>query len=56
MIVENAESTESAITFNAHSMDLDNKVLSLEKVNYTHRTLCSFPSVGIGVIEWLQVA
>ena len=34
MIVENAESTESAITFTAHSTDSDNKVLSLEKENY----------------------
>ena len=47
MIVENAELIESAITFTSHSMDLDNKVLSLEKENYTHRTLCSFPSGGI---------
>ena len=31
MIVENAESTESAITFIAHSMDSDYTVLSLEK-------------------------
>ena len=47
MIVENAKSTESAITFTVHSMGLDNKVLSLEKENYTHGTLCSFPLVGI---------
>ena len=47
MIVENVESTESAITFTAHSTDSDNKVLSLEKENCTHGTLCSFPSVGI---------
>ena len=47
MIVENTESTESAIAFTAHSMDSDNKVLSLEKENYTHGTLCSFPLVGI---------
>ena len=46
-IVENAESIESAITFTAHSTDSDNKVLSLEKENCTHGTLCSFPSVGI---------
>ena len=47
MIVENAESTESAITFIAHSTDSDNTMLSLEKENYTHETLYSFPSVGI---------
>ena len=47
MIVKNAESTESAIAFTAHSTDSDNIVLSLEKENYTQRTLCSFPSVGI---------
>ena len=47
MIVETAEPTESAITFTAHSMDSDNKVLSLEKENYTHGTLCNFPSGGI---------
>ena len=47
MIVENAESTESAITFTTHLTDSDNKVLSLEKENYTHGTLCSFPTVGI---------
>ena len=47
MIVENTELTESAITFTAHSIDSDNIVLSLEKENYTHGTLCSFPSVGI---------
>ena len=54
MIVENAESTESAITFTAHSMDSDNKVLSLEKENCTHGTLCTFPLVGIRVIEQLR--
>ena len=42
MIIENAESIESAITFTAHSTDLDNIVLSLEKENCTHGTLCSF--------------
>ena len=47
MTVENAKSTELAITFTAHSSDLDNIVLSLEKENYTHGTLCSFPLVGI---------
>ena len=47
MVVENVESIESAITFTAHSTDSDNKVLSLEKENYTYRTLCSFSSVGI---------
>ena len=39
MIVENAELTESAITFTAHSMDSDNKALSLEKENCTHGTI-----------------
>ena len=47
MIVENAESIESAITFTTHSTGSDNKVLSLEKENYTHETLCSFLLVGI---------
>ena len=47
MIVKNAESTELAITFTIHSMDSNNKVLSLEKENYTHETLCSFLLVGI---------
>ena len=47
MIVENIKPIESAITFTAHSMDSDNKVLSLEKENYTHGTLYSFPSGGI---------
>ena len=47
MIVKNAEPTESAITFIAHSIDSDNIVLSLEKENYTHRTLWSVSSVGI---------
>ena len=47
MIVEKAELTESTIAFTAHSTDSDNKVLSLEKENYTHGTLCSFPLVGI---------
>ena len=47
MLVKNIESTESAITFTAHSTDSDNKVLSLEKENYTPGTLCSFPSNGI---------
>ena len=56
MIVENTESIESAITFTAHSTDSDNKVLSLEKENCTHGTLCSFPSVGIWVIEQLWPA
>ena len=45
MIVENAESIELGITFAAHSIDLVNKVLSLEMENYRHETLCSFPSV-----------
>ena len=47
MIIENDELTELAITFTAHSTDSDNIVLSLEKENYTHGTLCSFPLVGI---------
>ena len=47
MIIKNAKSTELAITFTAHLTDSDNKVLSLEKENYTHGTLCSFPSIGI---------
>ena len=42
MIIENVEPTESAITFTAHSTDLNITVLSLEKENYTHGTLCSF--------------
>ena len=47
MVVENAESTELAITFTAHLTDSDNKVLLLEKENWTHGTLCSFPSDDI---------
>ena len=47
MIVKNVELTESAIAFTAHSTDSDNIVLSLEKENYTHGTLCSFLLVGI---------
>ena len=47
MIVENAEPIESAITFIAHSIDLDNTVLTLEKEDCIDGTLCSFPSVGI---------
>ena len=47
MLVKNAESIESAITFTAHSMDSDNIVLSLEKENCIDGTLCSFPLVGI---------
>ena len=47
MLVKNAESIESAITFTAHSTDSDNKVLSLEKENCTHGTLCSFSLVDI---------
>ena len=47
MVVENAESIESAITFTAHSTDSGNTVLLSEKENYTHGTLCSFPLVGI---------
>ena len=47
MIVENAEPIESAITFIAHSIDLDNIVLLSEKENCTHGTICSFPSVNI---------
>ena len=47
MVVENAESTESAITFTAHSTDLGNTMLLSEKEHCTHGTLCSFPSVDI---------
>jgi len=51
MIVENTESIESAITFTTHSIDSDNKVLSLEKENCTHGTLCSFHRLAS---EWLN--
>ena len=47
MIVENVEPTESAITFTTHSADSDHTILLSEKENYTHGTLCSFPSVDI---------
>jgi hypothetical protein len=47
MIVENAESIELAITFAVHSTDSDNAVLLSDKENFTHGTLCSFPSVDI---------
>jgi len=47
MIVENAESTESAITSTAHSTNPDNIVSSLEKENPTLGTLCSCPSSAI---------
>ena len=47
MIIKNTESIGSAIVFISHSTDLDNKVLSLEKENYTHGILYSFPSIGI---------
>jgi len=51
MIVENAKPTESAITFIAHSTDLDNTVLSLEKENCAHGTLCTFPQLAS---EWFN--
>ena len=54
MVVENTESTESAITFTAHSTDSGNTVLLSKKEHYTHGTLCSFPSVDIWVIALLQ--
>jgi hypothetical protein len=47
MIVENVEPTESTITFTTYSTDSENIVILLEKGNYTHGTLCSFPLVGI---------
>ena len=47
MIIENTESIESAIVFTTHSTDSDNKVLSLEKENYTHGTLYNFSLVNI---------
>ena len=47
MIIENIEPTELAITFTAHSADSDLTILLSEKENYTHGTLCSFPSVDI---------
>ena len=47
MIVKTAEPTESAITFTGLLTESDNTMLSLEKENYTHGTLCSFPLVGI---------
>jgi len=56
MIVENAESTESAITSTAHSTNPDNIVLSLEKENSTHGTLCSCPSSAIWMSERLWPA
>jgi len=37
MVVENAESTESASTFTAHSTDSDNTVSLSEKEHYIYK-------------------
>jgi hypothetical protein len=41
------ESTPVAVLLDAIPVITDNTVLSSEKENCTHGTICSFPSVGV---------